>query len=154
MEKFQESESLSSGDFNGDNEKEDLIVIKPEPDSSGKFSAVVTKISFTNMDLPEITIPNCIGVNVLNENDVDGDGSDDFSLVVKTPDGNVGDVILFSYKRGKWLELAKFKAPENEVFGSRQNLIEFAGSGNIKYRTIEKTTDNRDSLVIKTISTW
>ena len=154
FEKFQESESLSSGDFNGDNEKEDLIVIKPEPDSSGKFSAVVTKISFTNMDLPEITIPNCIGVNVLNENDVDGDGSDDFSLVVKTPDGNVGDVILFSYKRGKWLELAKFKAPENEVFGSRQNLIEFAGSGNIKYRTIEKTTDNRDSLVIKTISTW
>ena len=91
---------------------------------------------------------------LLNENDVDGDGSDDFSIVIKTPSGDVGDVILYSFKRGAWQELTKFKAPESEVFGSRQNLIEFAGSGSIKYRTIEKTTDNRDSLVIKTISTW
>lgn len=154
FEKFQESESLSSGDFNGDGEKEDLIVIKPEKDTSGKYISNETKISFTNMDLPEIIIPDCIGVNVLNENDVDGDGSDDFSIVVKTTDGNVGDVILYSFKRGKWQTLAKFKAPDDEVFSSRQNLIEFAGSGNIKYRTIEKTPDNRDSLVIKTVSTW
>jgi ketosteroid isomerase-like protein len=154
FEKFQESESLSSGDFNGDNEKEDLIVIKPERDTSGKYVTTETKISFTNMDLPEIIIPNCIGVNVLNENDVDGDGSDDFSVVVKTPEGDVGDVLLYSFKRGKWHTLANFKAPDNEVFSSRQNLIEFAGSGNIKYRTVEKTADDRDSLVVKTISTW
>lgn len=154
FEKFQESESLSSGDFNGDGEKEDLIIIKPKQDSSGVYLSTETKISFTNLDLPEIVVPNCIGVNVLNENDVDGDGSDDFSIVIKKPDGSVGDVILYSFKRGNWKVLAKFKAPEDEVFSSRQNLIEFAGSGNIKYRTIEKTLDNRDSLVIKTISTW
>lgn len=154
FEKFTESDNTSSGDFNGDGEKEDLIVIKPEHDSSGKFLSTETKISFTNMDLPEIIIPNCVGVNVLNENDVDGDGADDFSIVLKTPDGNVGDVILYSFKRGNWQALAKFKAPEDEVFSSRQNLIEFAGSGNIKYRTVEKTPDNRDSLVVKTISTW
>jgi hypothetical protein len=154
FEKFKESESISSGDFNGDGTKEDLIVQKPARDTSGKYLSVETKISFTNIDLPEIIIPNCIGVNVLNENDVDGDGSDDFSIVIKTPSGDVGDVILYSFKRGAWQELTKFKAPESEVFGSRQNLIEFAGSGSIKYRTIEKTTDNRDSLVIKTISTW
>lgn len=154
FEKFTESESTSSGDFNGDGTKEDLIVIKPERDTSEKFLSTETKISFTNMDLPEIIIPNCVGVNVLNENDVDGDGSDDFSIVVKTPSGDVGEVILYSFKRGAWQELAKFKAPDDEVFSSRQSLIEFAGSGNIKYRTVEKTTDNRDSLVIKTISTW
>lgn len=154
FEKFKESESLSTGDFNGDGEKEDLIVIKPEKDTAGNYTSQNTKISFTNLELPEITIPNCIGVNVLNENDVDGDGSDDFSVVVKQPDGEVGDVILYSFKRGAWQELAKFKAPSNEVFDSRQNLIEFAGSGNIKIRTIVKTTDERDSLVIKTISTW
>ncbi len=154
FEKFQESESLSSGDFNGDNEKEDLIIIKPEKDTSGNYLSTETKISFTNLDLPEIIVPNCIGVNVLNENDVDGDGSDDFSIVVKNPDGSVGDVILYSFKRGKWKILAKFKAPESEVFSSRQNLIEFAGSGNIKYRTVEKSADNTDSLVVKTISTW
>jgi len=154
FEKFKESESLSTGDFNGDGEKEDLIVIKPEKDTAGNYATQNTKISFTNLELPEITIPNCIGVNVLNENDVDGDGSDDFSVVVKQPDGEVGDVIVYSFKRGAWQELAKFKAPSNEVFDSRQNLIEFAGSGNIKIRTIVKTTDERDSLVIKTISTW
>jgi hypothetical protein len=154
FEKFTESESTSSGDFNGDGEKEELIVIKPERDSSDKYLSTETKISFTNIDLPEIIIPNCVGVNVLNENDVDGDGSDDFSIVVKTPDGNVGDVNLYSFKRGKWQTIATFKAPEDEVFSSRQNLIEFAGSGNIKYRTVEKTLDNRDSLVVKTISTW
>lgn len=154
FEKFKESESLSTGDFNGDGEKEDLIVIKPEKDTAGNYTSQNTKISFTNLDLPEITIPNCIGVNVLNENDVDGDGSDDFSVVVKQPDGDVGDVILYSFKRGAWQELAKFKAPSNEVFNSRQNLIEFAGSGNIKIRTIVKTPDDRDSLVVKTISTW
>lgn len=154
FEKFQESESLSSGDFNGDKEKEDLIVLKPEQDSSGRYLSAETKISFTNMDLPEIIIPNCIGVNVLNENDVDGDGSDDFSVVIKKQDGEVGDVILYSFKRGKWQELAKFKAPDSEVFASRQNLIEFAGSGNIKIRTQEKIADSRDTLVVKTISTW
>lgn len=154
FEKFKESESLSTGDFNGDGEKEDLIVIKPEKDTAGNYTSQNTKISFTNLELPEITIPNCIGVNVLNENDVDGDGSDDFSVVVKQPDGEVGDVILYSFKRGAWQELAKFKAPSNEVFDSRQNLIEFAGSGNIKIRTTVKTQDERDSLVIKTISTW
>lgn len=154
FEKFQESESLSSGDFNGDGEKEDLIVLKPEQDTSGKYSLTDTKISFTNIDLPEIIIPSCIGANVLNENDVDGDGSDDFSIVIKNPDGEVGNVILYSFKRGKWQELAKFKASEGEVFASRQKLIEFAGSGNIKIRTLEKTADNRDTLVVKTISTW
>lgn len=154
FEKFEESESTSSGDFNGDGEKEDLIVIKPEQDSSNHYITTETKISFMNMDLPELVIPNCIGVNVLNENDVDGDGSDDFSVVIKEPDGEVGDVILYSFKRGKWQELAKFKAPEEEVFASRQNLIEFAGSGNIKIRTAEKTPDSRDTLIIKTISTW
>ena len=154
FEKFQESESTSSGDFNGDGDKEELIVIKPEQDTSGKYATTQTKISFTNIDLPEIMIPNCVGVNVLNENDVDGDGSDDFSIVVKNPDGEVGDVILYSFKRGKWQELAKFKAPSDEVFDSRQNLIEFAGSGNIKIRTTEKTPDSRDSLVVKTVSTW
>lgn len=154
FEKFTESESVSSGDFNGDGTKEDLIVQKPEQDTSGKYLSTETKITFTNLDLPEIKIPNCIGVNVLNENDADGDGSDDFSVVVKTPSGDVGDVILYSFKRGAWQQLAKFKAPSSEVFASRQNLIEFAGSGNIKIRTVEKTTDNRDTLIVKTISTW
>ncbi|MDB5227368.1 MAG: heat shock protein DnaJ domain protein [Bacteroidota bacterium] len=154
FQKFEESESLSSGDFNGDGTKEDLIVIKPEKDTSGKYHSTETKISFTNLNLPEIVLPNCVGVNVLNENDVDGDGSDDFSIVIKKPDGNVGDVILYSFKRGRWIELAKFKAPSDEVFASRQNLIEFAGSGNIKIRTLEKTPDSRDTLVIKMISTW
>lgn len=154
FEKFEESESTSSGDFNGDGVKEDLIVIAPEKDSSGKYKSTETKISFTNMDLPEIVIPNCVGVNVLNENDVDGDGADDFSVVIKKPNGEIGDVILYSFKRGKWQEMARFKAPENEVFTARQNLIEFAGNGNIKIRTADKTIDNRDTIIIKTISTW
>ncbi len=154
FEKFQESESLSSGDFNGDGIKEDLIVLKPEQDTSGKYTSTQTKISFTNMDLPEIIIQNCVGLNVLNENDVDGDGSDDYSVVIKKLTGDVGDVILYSFKRGKWVELARFKAPDDEVFASRQNLIEFAGSGNIKIRTVEKTIGSRDTLLIRTISTW
>ena len=104
--------------------------------------------------LLRIVVPNCVGVNVLYENDVDGDGSDDFSIVIKKPDGQVGEVILYSFKRGKWQQLATFIAPSEEVFESRQNLIEFAGSGNIKIRAAEKTTDNRDTLVVKTISTW
>lgn len=154
FENFEESESTSSGDFNGDGEKEELIILKPEKDTSGNYKSTQAKVSFTNFDLPEITIPNCIGVNVLNENDIDGDGVDDFSVVIKKPNGEVGNVILYSFKRGQWKELATFIAPSDEVFSSRQNLIEFAGSGNIKIRTIEKTTDNRDSLIVKTISTW
>jgi hypothetical protein len=151
---FEESESTSEGDFNGDGEKEELIVIKPEQDSSGNYLSTSTKISFTNLNLEEITIDNCIGVNILNENDVDGDGSDDFSVVIKTPDGANGDVILYSLKRGKWKQLARFKAAADEVFEGRQNLIEFAGSGNINIRTAEKLPDNRDTVIIKTISTW
>lgn len=154
FEKFEESDNTSSGDFNGDGEKEELIVIKPKQDTSGKYLSTETKISFTNMDLPEITIPNCIGVNVLNENDVDGDGADDFSVVIKKPNGDIGDVILYSLKRGKWLELERFKAAADEVFSARQHLIEFAGSGNIKIRALDKTTDNRDTIIVKTISTW
>ncbi len=154
FEKFDESENSSSGDFNGDGEKEDLIVIKPEQDSSGKYKSTETKISFTNMDLPEIILPNCVGVNVLNENDVDGDGADDFSVVIKKPNGEIGDVVLYSLKRGKWHELARFKASSEEVFSNRQGLIEFAGNGNIKIRAMEKTPDNRDTILIKTISTW
>lgn len=154
FEKFQESESSTLGDFNGDGEKEDLIIIKPQKDTSGRYLSNNTKISFTNLDLPEIIIPNCYGVNVLNENDVDGDGSDDFSVVIKKEDGEVGNVLLYSFKRGKWNELAKFKAPSKEVFDSRQNLIEFAGSGNVKIRTVLPASDGSDSLVLKTISTW
>jgi hypothetical protein len=154
FEEFEESESQSTGDFNGDGESEDLIIIKPEPDSNGIYLVKDTKISFTNFDLPEITIPNCIGVNVLNENDVDGDGSDDFSVVLKSPQGEVGGVLLYSFKRGKWVVLAKFNAHPDEVFRQRQSLIEFAGSGNINIRTADKTTDLRDTIIVKTISTW
>lgn len=151
---FQESESTSLGDFDGDDEKEELIVIKPEKDSSGNYLNTTTKISFTNLNLPEIILDNCVGVNVLNENDVDGDGADDFSVVMKKPDGQVGNVILFTYKRGKWQKTAQFVAPESEVFKSRKDLIEFAGNGNIKIRTVEKTAEDNDTLIIKTISTW
>ncbi len=154
FEEFEESESQSSGDFNGDGENEDLIILKPEPDSTGTYVTMETKISFTNLDLPEIRIPQCVGVNVLNENDVDGDGSDDFSIVIKSPDGMVGDVLLYSFKRGKWVVLAKFRAHPEEVFRQRRNLIDFAGSGNINTRILEKTPDNRDTVVVKTISTW
>ena len=154
FEEFEESENTSEGDFNGDGEKEELIVIKPTQDTSGKYLSTNLKISFTNLNLPEIEIANAVGANVLNENDIDGDGADDFSVVVKKPDGTVGDVILYSFKRGQWKELARFKAPSNEVFASRQNLIEFAGSGNINIRTVGKTNDGRDTLEVKTLSTW
>lgn len=154
FESFQESESKSIGDFNGDGENEDLIVIKPQQDSLGKYIHTKTKITFTNFDLPEIEIPNCIAVNVLNENDVDGDGNDDFSVVIKKPDGSVGDVMLFAFHRGQWDQIARFKAPSKEVFGSRQNLIEFAGSGNVKIRTAVTDSLGNDSLIVKTISTW
>lgn len=154
FEKFKESESLSTGDFNGDGDKEDLIVIKPETDSSGGFSSTETRISFTNLELPEIILPSCVSVNVLNENDVDGDGSDDFSVVVKKTDGGIGDVILFSLKRGKWNELARFRAAPQEVFAARQGLVEFAGSGMIKIRSLEKLGGGKDTVLVKTISTW
>lgn len=154
FDKFQESESTSSGDFDGDGEKEELIVIKPEQDTSGNYTSTTTKISFTNLNLPEINIENCIGVNVLNENDVDGDGADDFSIVIKKPNGDIGNTILYTYKRGEWKKTAQFIAPSSEVFNSRQNLIEFAGNGNIKVRSTEKTTEGNDTLIIKTISTW
>jgi hypothetical protein len=95
-----------------------------------------------------------VGVNVLNENDVDGDGSDDFSVVLKRPNGDVGDVILYSFKRGKWLQLARFTASPEEVFNARQGLIEFAGNGNINIRKAAKTPDNRDTVRVETISTW
>ena len=154
FEKFEESEDMSSGDFNGDNNKEDLIILKPEPDSSGRYASTQTKISFTNFDLPEIVLENCVGVNVLNENDVDGDGSDEFSVVLKRPDGNVGEVVLYSFKRGRWEQLAKFTASPEEVFAARQELIEFAGNGNINIRKAAKTSDQRDTVHTETISTW
>lgn len=154
FEKFEESEDMSSGDFNGDGEKEDLIIQKPEPDSLGRYAVTQTKVSFTNFDLPEITLDNCVGVNVLNENDVDGDGSDDFSVVLKRPGGDVGEVILYSYKRGKWEALARFTAAEAEVFAARQQLIEFAGNGNIRIRKAARTPDGRDTIHLETISTW
>lgn len=154
FDEFKESESTSAGDFDGDGEKEDLIVIKPEQDTLGKFLSTTTKISFTNFSIPEIVIENCIGVNILNENDVDGDGADDFSVVIKKPDGSFGDVVLYSYKRGKWKQLARFKAASDEVFSNRRNLIEFAGNGDIKIRVAEKLPDTRDTVLIKTISTW
>jgi hypothetical protein len=154
FEKFEESEDMSSGDFNGDGENEDLIILKPEPDTSGRYATTQTKISFTNLDLPEIALENCVGVNVLNENDVDGDGSDEFSVVLKRPNGDVGEVILYSFKRGKWEQLARFTASPEEVFAARQNLIEFAGNGNIHIRKAAKTPDSRDTVHIETISTW
>ena len=154
FEKFEESDNMSAGDFNGDGEKEDLVILKPGQDTSGKYLSTQTKISFTNLDLPEITLENCVGVNVLNENDVDGDGSDEFSVVLKRPDGNVGDVILYSFKRRKWEQLARFTASPDEVFAARQDLIEFAGNGNINIRKAAKTTDGRDTIHIDTISTW
>ncbi|HMU97605.1 MAG TPA: hypothetical protein PLJ37_11310 [Chitinophagales bacterium] len=151
---FKESESTSEGDFDGDGEKEELIVIKPPQDSIGKYLSTTTKISFTNFNIPEIDIENCIGVNIMNENDVDGDGADDFSIVIKKPDGSYGSIILYSYKRGNWKQLAKFKATQDDITQNRKELIEFAGSGNIKIRVAEKLPDNRDTTLIKTISTW
>ena len=151
---FKESESTSEGDFDGDGEREELIVIKPPQDSLGNYLSAKTKISFTNFNLEEIIIDNCIGVNIMNENDVDGDGADDFSVVIKKPDGTYGDVILYSYKRGKWKQLATFKSTADEIINNRKDLIEFAGSGNIRIRTTEKLPDNRDTIIIKTISTW
>jgi hypothetical protein len=154
FEKFEESEDMSAGDFNGDGQKEDLVIIKPEQDTSGRYLSSQTKVSFTNFELPEIVLENCVGVNVLNENDVDGDGSDDFSIVLKRPDGTTGEVILYSFKRGKWDLLARFTALPQEVFAARQDLIQFAGNGNINIRKAAKTTDSRDTVHVETISTW
>ncbi|MFN8297090.1 MAG: hypothetical protein U0T69_12900 [Chitinophagales bacterium] len=63
---------------------------------------------------------------------MDGDGSDDFSIVVKNRMEMLA-MLSYTVSSGEMARLAKFKAPEEEVFGSRQNLIEFAGNGNIKF---------------------
>lgn len=149
-----QSESLSQGDFNGDGAKENLIIQAPEKDTAGNYLGTTTLLTFDNLELPEISLQNCVGVNVLNENDVDGDGSDDFSIVIKKPNGEYGNTILYSFKRGNWVKLADFRALNSEVKSARQNLIDFAGSGNIKIREAEKTTDGRDTVIVKTISTW
>ena len=77
------------------------------------------------------------------------------------------DDVWVSQKDEWWSQQDRNYIKDGSVIGTREMMAnltikqiedyvgkEFAGSGNIKIRVAEKLPDNRDTTLIKTISTW
>ena len=82
--------------------------------------------------MPPLDFKGAKSVQLLNEGDLDGDGNDEFSGL--TNNGSEGQVIVYTFKRGEWSVMKKFKVNYRSLLSDedlRKNAVQLAGSGYI-----------------------
>lgn len=123
------SESEIKGDFGAFGKQDVLYILPPE---NIACSNCETMLAFSNEQIEPITLLGATGANILNEGDLDGDGGEEISVL---PLGAFKpELIVYSFKRGKWVKLATFKVNRPLLMSNvdaRKQAVELAGPGYI-----------------------
>jgi hypothetical protein len=97
------------GDFNGDKQPEFVVATKlteqqGNPVEGGTLA--VYQLQFSNASLPSIRI-GCCKVQIINEGDLNKDGTDELSLFQAPVNGCVYSMTTYSFKNGDWQQIIK-----------------------------------------------
>lgn len=148
MQLFSPSETEIKGNFSGSGTQETMYIMPPD---KTPCSVCITSLFFSNELLPPIDLDNTSGANVLNEGDLDGDGSDEFSVMTYN-NSPTSPIIVYSFKRGQWVKLATFNVSRQKLTEdteARKNAIHLAGSGYIYVQEVAG-----DTIQEKKIDIW
>ncbi|WDF55711.1 hypothetical protein [Mucilaginibacter sp. KACC 22063] len=95
------------GYFTTKNHEESVIITTPKVDSDEVScpGGCTTKIGFTNSNTASITVKDCIGADITNLGDLNGDGLDEIGILPQWFGGCWHLYRVYTYKHKKW-ELA------------------------------------------------
>jgi|GEM_PF-2606380 len=93
------------GDFDGDGHEEYAWLLPPKTKDMDCEGPCECTITFSNDDISPVTIGNCIGGYPQNEGDLNGDGSDEISLIPHWFTSCWQAMYLFTYQKNKWPHL-------------------------------------------------
>ncbi len=139
------SSELISGRFSGPTLDSAFIF----SDDNQECINCTTSIFFTNDILPPLEIRGVKTAQLFNEGDLDGDGREEFSVLTKI--NNEGWISIYSYKRGEWKILYKFKVRYEHLLrdvDARQDAVQLAGSGYIYVQKLEGDTTIQEKVNI------
>ena len=97
--KFIDSKALQTieGDFNGDGKTEQLWI-----ESNNENGAPMCTIKCSDASIPAITIDTCFGGHLVFEEDLNGNGSDEFSFIQFGDASEWMSCQLYTFTNGKW----------------------------------------------------
>ncbi|MCO5229863.1 MAG: hypothetical protein M9958_01775 [Chitinophagales bacterium] len=150
MQVLEKIYSISSVEIQGNFSGKGLETIYVFPPEDDQCVDCTTSLIFSNELLPPIDIKGTKDASLLNEGDLDGDGADEFSVLVKR--GNIARITIYTFKRGEWKVLKKFDTDYVKLSSdeqARRDAIQLAGSGYINIQKIEG-----DSSKVEKVNVW
>jgi hypothetical protein len=135
------------GDFNGDKEPEWAIVIKVAESQGNQVeegTSAMYQLQFSNTNLPPINI-GCCDVRLINEGDLNNNGTDEVSLFQAPVNGCVYSMTTYSFKSGNWLQIVQpFLIPAGCDGTSNEDLQKriFTEDNNIYYLDADLNDEN------------
>jgi hypothetical protein len=96
-------------DFNGDGKKESaelILTVKGQgnPQTDKDYKADEFELKFSDEKLPSMK-PNCCNPQILLEGDLNGDKSEEISLISYSPNGTQVTMETYTFKDNKWTKL-------------------------------------------------
>ncbi|MCO5233120.1 MAG: hypothetical protein LC105_03460 [Chitinophagales bacterium] len=151
MQVLEKIYSISNVEIQGNFSGKGLETIYIFPPENQQCTDCITSLIFSNELLPAIDIKGAKSASLLNEGDLDGDGADEFSVLVNVEQG-VGRMTIYTFKRGEWKILKRFNVNYEQISTddqSRRDAIQLAGSG---YINIQKSEG--DSIEVEKVNVW
>ena len=139
------SQEQIKGHFLG-TESDTLYILAPE---NPECTDCTTSIFSSNEKLPPIEIKGVKTAQLMNEGDLDGDGYDEFSSLTKS--NGQGFLAVYTFKRGEWKILKKFKVNYDNLISntqSRNDAIRLAGAGYIYIQVSDADTTRQEKINI------
>jgi hypothetical protein len=97
---------ILKGDFNGDKKLEsaNVILVKPmKGNAAAGGIAANYKISFSDTSIKPM-IDLCCNIRIVNEGDLNHDGSEELSVFKSPINGNSIGVYIYTYHKGEWIQ--------------------------------------------------
>lgn len=100
-EKYDEINTLR-GDFNGD-QIEEKVTLGEKKIADSDFGSFKCNIWFTDKTIPSLPIGDCPQCFLVEEGDINGDGTDDFSIFQTERHGSrIASFVTYAFINGSW----------------------------------------------------
>lgn len=150
--KTETENETEKGDFDGDGLTDTATAIltkKGEGNPQEDGTPDEYTITFSDKKFPALPIGCCYAI-LINEGDLDNNGTDEFSVLQAPQNGCMDSMTTFTFKNGKWQQLIESFLIPNACDGFTEDEIQnrvFLENGKLYF--MENDLDSEDFILVK-----